>query len=364
MIPYLDLKNETKEIKSEILKTVSDVIDSGQYILGKQTESFEIEFAKLCNTNYAVGVGSGLDALSLILMAYDIGPGDEVILPANSFIATALAVTKVNAKIILCDCDPDSYLLTADTIKPHLTKKTKAIIPVHLFGQPCQMDEIIKLADQHNCIVIEDAAQAHGATNKDRTCGSLGNIAAFSFYPTKNIGALGDGGAITTNDQKIYQKLKKLRNYGSSQKYYHQLLGENSRLDEIQAAILKIKLPLNQKNIDKKTILANTYLKILNKEKLKTPKIHNNIKHAWHIFSIQTNQRDNIIHTLEKNKIGYNIHYPIPIHLQECYSYLNYKKGDFPNTEKQATTSISLPLNISLSTEKIEYISNLINEKI
>lgn len=362
MIKFNDLLAENKLIEKEIKKTINNVVDSGWYILGNEVEKFEEEFADYCNTKYCVGVGNGLEALHLILRAYDIGEGDEVIIPANTYIATALAVSYTGAKPVLVEPNERTYNINPDLIKEKINSKTKAILPVHLYGQPADMDPINKIANQYDLKVVEDAAQAHGALYKGKKAGSLGDAAGFSFYPTKNLGALGDAGAVTTNNKKLAEKIRTLRNYGSHKRYYNKYKGFNSRLDEMQAAILRVKLKYLDKWNNERKEMSYSYIDNINNEDIILPYVPNWADPAWHLFVVRTEERDKIQNYLLEKEIKTKIHYPVPLHLQEAYDEIFLKEGDFPISEKLSKDILSLPFWIGLKTEKINFICGIIEE--
>ncbi len=343
-IPFLDLKAQHSEIKDELDAAYHRVIESGQYILGHEVEAFEQEFATYCDIEHCVGVSNGLEALHLILRAYDIGNGDEVIVPANTYIATWLAVSYCGAKPIPVEPGEKTYNLDPALIEVAITPRTKAIIAVHLYGQPCDMDAINAIARKHGLKVIEDAAQAHGAFYKGRRAGGLGDAAGFSFYPGKNLGAIGDGGAITTNDAALAAKLKMLRNYGSSVKYHNEIKGFNSRLDELQAAFLRVKLKRLDGWNNARSNLVSRYMNGLKNSTLTLPFVPSYSTSVWHLFVVRSLARDTIQNRLQQVGIGTVIHYPIPPHLQPAYSELGYSKGDFPISERIHNEIISLPM--------------------
>lgn len=359
-ILFLDLKRQYHYIKKEINQAIFKVLDHQSFVLGSKLKLFEKKFASYLKSKYVVGVGSGTDGLILALKALGIGKNDEVITPAYSFIATTLAITELGAKPIFVDIDPNTYQINVDKIEKLITKRTKAILPVHLYGAPCRIDQIVKIACKNNLFVIEDSCQSHGATFKEKMTGTFGNIGVFSFYPGKNLGAYGDGGALCTNNKDLYEKILRLRNYGQSKKYYHDTIGINSRLDEIQAAILSVKLKyLNEWN-KKRNQIAQWYKKYLD-SKIKTQIILNNGTSNYHIFMIEADRRKSLQKMLLKQKIYTLIHYPIPIHLQKCYKSLGYKKGSFPNTEKLAKKALSLPMFPELFEKEVKYICESIN---
>jgi dTDP-4-amino-4,6-dideoxygalactose transaminase len=342
-IPFNDLKSEYLEIKSELDEAYARVMNSGYYILGPELEAFEKEFTEYCGVKYCVGVGNGLDALHLILRSYEIGDGDEVIVPAHTFIATWLAVTYAGATPVPVDIFEDTYNINPDLIDKVITKKTKAIIPVHLYGQPADMDPINELAAKYNLKVIEDSCQAHGASYNGKHTGSLGHAAAFSFYPVKNLGAYGDGGAVLTNDIQIAEKVRKLSNYGSLEKYKYEMLGFNSRLDELQAAFLRVKLrKLNEENI-KRTTNVNIYLNELKNTDLRFPKIAEWAEPVWHQFVIRHQQRDKLRRYLTEHGVQTLIHYPLLPYKSDAYKDL-YKKAKFPEAERIVDEILSLPI--------------------
>lgn len=361
-VSFLDLKNAYVELKDELDETYKRVMESGWYILGKECEAFEKEFADYCGTKYCVGVGSGLDALHLILRAYGVGKGDEVIVPANTYIATWLAVSYAGAKPIPIEPDEKTYNINPLLIEQAITERTKAIIPVHLYGQPADMDSINELAKRYNLKVIEDAAQAHGAKYKGRRAGSLGDAAGFSFYPGKNLGAIGDGGAVTTNDSELADKVKILRNYGSRIKYNNEIKGFNSRLDELQAALLRVKLSRLDEWNKRRNTVANKYLECLqNCKEIVLPYVPEWVEPSWHLFVIFCSARDKLQSYLFKTGIDTLIHYPIPPHLSEAYADMEFKVGDFPITEKNAKSVLSLPIGPHISDIHIGEIETRIN---
>lgn len=356
-IPYLNFAPAHTEIETEIFEAFKRTYQSNWYIMGKELKTFEENYASFSNVPFCAGVANGLDALILSLKTLEIGEGDEVIVPSNTYIATWLAVSYVGAKPIPVEPNIHTYNLCAEQIVPHISARTKAIIPVHLYGQSCEMDKIMQLAKEHNLFVIEDNAQAQGAHYNHKLCGSFGHINATSFYPGKNLGALGDAGAITTANEALYEKALILRNYGSKVKYYNVLKGVNSRLDELQAAFLTVKLRHLSKWTDQRKELANYYLDQLKEmDEIILPKTANGAEHVYHIFLIRTRKRDELQAYLSNKGIGTLIHYPVPPHLQEAYKELNYKKGDFPIAEEIAETALSLPLYPGLSKEEVWYV--------
>lgn len=355
-INFVDLKRQYKEIKSEIDLVIKNIVISSQFILGNECSEFEQEFAKFCGVKYAVGVGSGLTALELGMRALGVGVGDEVITPVNSFIASSSAISFTGATPVFVDCLEDTFNIDIKKAEKLITKRTKAIMPVHLYGQLADMDGVLKLAKKYQLLVIEDACQAHGASFKNRMAGSFGALAAFSFYPGKNLGAYGDGGMITTNNKMVAEKIKMLRNYGQKEKYKHLILGWNSRLDNLQAAILRVKLKRLEKWNEKRLENAKLYNKYLEKLPIITPKIYPNYRHIFHLYVVRVNNRDKLAKFLSAKGISTVMHYPLPIHLQPAYKSLGYKKGAFPITEKLAMEILSLPMFPELTQSEIKYI--------
>lgn len=353
-IKFLDLKATYTELKDEMDSAFLEVMDSGWYLQGTSLKAFEEEFAASCGAKYCVGVGNGLDALTLSLRAMDIGEGDEVIVPANTYIASWLAATYAGATPIPVDPCRDTMNIDPKEIEKAITSKTKAIMPVHLYGLPAQMDEINAIAKKYNLRVIEDAAQAHGASYKGKKAGNLSDIAGFSFYPGKNLGAYGDGGAVVTNDQKLAEKVRSLGNYGSIQKYENKYQGVNSRLDEVQAAFLRVKLKrLTEWNLRREKI-ANFYLKSLDGLDLILPANPEWAASSWHLFPVRSKKRDELLKKLNDANIGAIIHYPIPPHLQKAYENLNFKRGDFQISEDIAKEVLSLPIGPHLKMEEVQ----------
>ncbi|MFN4021479.1 MAG: DegT/DnrJ/EryC1/StrS family aminotransferase [Hydrogenophilus thermoluteolus] len=357
MVPFLDLQAAYLELKQEIDEAVKRVLASGRYILGEEVEAFEDEFADFCRARYAVGVGNGLDALHLVLRALGVHEGDEVIVPANTYIATWLAVTLCGAKPVPVEPDPLTYNMDAQKVEAVISERTKAIIPVHLYGQPADLDAIVDIARRHELYVLEDAAQAHGAKYKGKRIGSHGDAVAWSFYPGKNLGAMGDAGAVTTNDPIIAERIRALRNYGSRRKYVNRNVGLNSRLDPIQAAILRVKLPyLDEWNKRRETIARYYSDELSEVHQIVLPKTEKWAETVWHLYVIQHARRDELQDWLRKQKVETLIHYPIPPHLQKAYAYLKIKKGTLPITEKLAKEILSLPIGPHLDIEQAEQV--------
>lgn len=361
-VPFVTFKPMEKELDVDLRNAFERVYTNSWYIEGQEDQRFEKMFAKYCGTNYCVGVGNGLDALFLSLKALGIKAGDEIIVPSNTYIATALAVTYAQAIPIFVEPDINTYNIDPCKIEAAITKKTKAIMPVHLYGQPCDMEPIMKIAHKYNLFVVEDCAQAHGATYKGQKIGSFGNIAGFSFYPGKNLGALGDAGAVVTSDDELSTRVRALGNYGSDYKYHHIMQGNNSRLDELQAAFLSVKLPhLDEVNAARKKI-AQKYLEKINNPQIVLPYVPEYADPVWHIFAIRCQRRDELEQFLNEAGIGTNKHYPIPMHLQECYKDLNFKKGDFPIAEEISDTELSIPMFYGMTEEEIDYVIDKVNE--
>lgn len=364
MIPFLDLKCLNAQYRSELIEACTKVIDSGWYVQGNGCNEFEKEFAEYCGTKYAIGVANGLDALILILRAYkELGimkDGDEVIVPSNTYIASILAISQNNLVPVLVEPDINTYLINPDKIEEKITSKTKAILPVHLYGQTCEMDKINEIAKKNNLKVIEDSAQSHGAYFKDKRSGNLGDASGFSFYPGKNLGALGDGGAVTTNDEELANTIKALANYGSHKKYENLYKGINSRLDEMQASILRVKLRYLDIESTKRREIANYYLENIKNENIILPILRAEDNHVWHLFVIRTNKRDELQKYLAENGIQTLIHYPIPPHKQNAYKEWNNES--YPISEQIHDEVLSLPISSILRLKDVEKIIKIINK--
>lgn len=361
-VPFVSFKPLEKELDKELRNAFERVLDNSWYIGGHEDEEFEKAFAKYCHCKYCVGVGNGLDALMLVLRAMNIGEDDEVIVPSNTYIATALAVTYVGATPVFVEPDIRTYNIDPSKIEERITAKTKAIMPVHLFGQACDMDAIMEIARKNNLYVIEDCAQAHGATYKGKVIGSFGDAAGFSFYPGKNLGALGDAGAVVTNNKELAEKVRTLGNYGSDYKYHHIHKGVNSRLDELQAAFLAAKLPLMDKINENRRSIATKYLQGMHNPVIELPYVMQENVHVWHVFAVRCHRRDELAAYLEAKGIATNKHYPIPMHLQECYIDLGIAKGRLPIAEEISTTELSIPMYYGMTDEEIQYVIDCINE--
>jgi len=360
-VSFVDLQFEYQGIKDEIDAAIAGVLNRSDYVLGKTVNEFEAAFANYCEAEHAIGVDSGFSALELILRAYDIGPGDEVITAANTFIATVLAISNCGARPVLVDVDPETYNLNPDLLESAITPATRAIIPVHLYGQPADMDPILSIAQKHGLRVVEDACQAHGARYKGRRTGSLGDAAAFSFYPSKNLGAYGDGGMVVTDDAAVADQVRLLRNVGQSAKYQHQVKGFNHRLDSIQAAVLCVKLPHLDAGNRWRRETAVRYNRLLANSSVMTPAAADWAEHVYHLYVIQADNRDQLQAHLAKAGIATGIHYPIPIHLQPAYADLAHEPGSFPVTERSAQRILSLPMYPGITPEAVEYTVNTIN---
>ncbi len=359
-VPFLDLKAAHLELREELDAAYRRVMERGWYILGEEVDAFESDFATYCGARHSIGVANGLDALHLILRAMNIGSGDEVIVPSNTFIATWLAVSYSGATPVPVEPYLLTYNINAGAIEAAITSRTRAIMPVHLYGQPADMDAIHAIAGRHNLAVIEDAAQAHGASYKGRRTGTLGTAAAFSFYPGKNLGALGDGGAVTTNDTALAEKIRELRNYGSKVKYHHAVKGYNSRLDELQAAFLRVKLGhLDDWNSRRKSAAAN-YLRCLSSSDLVLPFVPEWADPVWHLFVVRSQHRDSLAKLLTDRGVGTVIHYPIPPHLQGAYSELQLKPGSLPIAERLSREVLSLPMGPHLTADQQNLVASAV----
>ena len=360
-IPFVSFIPLEKELDKELRDAFERVYTRSWYIEGEEDKAFEKAFADYFGVKYAVGSGNGLDALMLALKALGIKEGDEVIVPSNTYIATALAVTYVGATPVFVEPDIKTFNINPSLIEEKITSRTKAIMPVHLYGQACDMDPIMEIAKKHNLYIVEDCAQAHGATYKGQKVGTFGDAAGFSFYPGKNLGALGDAGATVTNNEEIANMVRALGNYGSDYKYHHIYKGNNSRLDELQAAFLSAKLPiLDRVNEDRRRI-ADAYSAGIKNEKVILPYVKDECVPVWHIYAVRCEARDELEKHLKELEIGTNKHYPIPIHLQECYKDLGIKEGCLPIAEEISRTELSLPLYYGMTDEQIQFVIDSIN---
>ena len=361
-VPFVSFLPMEHELDKDLREAFNRVYTRSWYIEGIEDKVFEKAFAEYCDSKYCVGVGNGLDALMLALKALGVGEDDEVIAPSNTYIATALAVTYVGATPVFVEPDICTFNIDPSRIEEKITDRTKAIMPVHLYGQACDMDPIMEIARKHNLYVVEDCAQAHGATYKGKVIGSFGDVAGFSFYPGKNLGALGDAGAIITNNKELADKIHALGNYGSDYKYHHIYKGNNSRLDEMQASFLAAKLPhLNRMNEERRKI-AKMYMNGIKNPEVILPYVPEDMVPVWHIFGIRCKRRDDLEKFLNVAGIGTNKHYPIPMHLQECYKDLGLKEGDFPIAEEISATELSLPMYYGMTDVEVQYVIDKVNE--
>ncbi len=354
-IPLVDLGAQYRPLKAEILSRVAEVLEGMQLFLGPNVQALEREFAAHAGTAYAVGVSDGTTALQIALMACGVGAGDEVITVAHTFVATAEAIVLVGARPVFVDIDPETYTIDVVGIEERITPRTRAIIPVHLYGQPADMDPIMELASRHGLCVIEDACQAHGARYKGRPAGSLGHMAAFSFYCSKNLGAYGEAGMLTTNDARLAERARMLRDHGSPERYRHELIGLNGRLDEIQAAILRVKLPhMPEWNSQRRSNAAHYSALLAGNEAVAVPREAGYAEHVYHLYVVRVPQRDELLAYLREQGVGAGIHYPVPCHLQPALRGLGYRKGDLPATEQAAAEVLSLPMYPELTAEQRE----------
>ena len=361
-VPFAEFVPMHTEIRNDLDDAYKRVMDRSYFIQGKECEKFDEEFAKYCEAKYCVGVATGLDALYLILKAMEIGVGDEVIIPSNTFIATALAVSYTGATPVLVEPEIENYNIDVNKIEEKITSNTKAIIAVHLQGRPADMDAVNEIAAKYNLKVIEDAAQAHGTRYKGKKVGTLSNAAGFSFYPGKNLGALGDGGCVVTNDKELADKVRAIANYGSDYKYHHIYKGTNSRLDEMQAAFLRVKLSMLDKWNEERRRIAKRYLEGINNPNIVLPVAGGeDFDHVYHVFVIRCDKRDELEKYLADAGIGSVKHYPIPIHLQEAYADLNIKEGDLPIAELISNTVLSIPMYYGMTDEQIDYVIDQLN---
>jgi dTDP-4-amino-4,6-dideoxygalactose transaminase len=361
IIPFLNIKAQHETIKDEIATALQEVINNTSFAGGPQVKRFEDNFAGFCQCKHAIGVGNGTDALWMALIGLDIGKGDEVITSPGTFIATAEAISFCGATPVFVDIDEKTYNIDPSLIEAAITPKTKAIIPVHLFGQPADMDPILEIARRHNLVVIEDACQAHNAEYKGRRAGSLADAGCFSFYPGKNLGAYGEAGAVVTNNQELADKMRMFRDHGQRKKYYHAIIGWNTRMDGFQGAVLDVKLPHLPAWTDARRSNANLYNELLKDlPQITLPVEADYAKHVYHVYAIRTKNRDELIKYLSEQGITCGIHYPVPLHLQEAYQFLGYTEGDFPIAEKCAREFVSLPMFPELEKESIQYVADKI----
>ena len=370
-VPFLDLNIQYQSIKPEIDKAIQNVIDHSAFILGKAVSEFEREFAAAHSVKHCIGVSSGTDANHLALWSLGVGPGDEVIIPANTFIATAWGATLCGAKPIFVDCEPDGYTIDATKVEQVITQKSKAIVPFHLYGQSADLDTLAEIANKNKLFLIEDAAQAHLAEYKGKMVGGLSEAASFSFYPGKNLGAFGEAGAVTMNNDQLAINLKMMREHGQSEKYHHEVLGHNYRMEGIQGAVLGVKLKYLKEWTEKRRTVAEKYKKLLGDvEQIVLPKEMPYAKHVYHLFVIRVKEkrekreerRNGLMRYLNENGVATGLHYPVPLHLQNCFKYLGYNKGDFPVSEELAELGLSLPMFPEMSDVQIEYVCDIITK--
>ena len=359
-IQFVDLLRQYHDLKPEIDAAILRAVGRGDFVLGEDMREFEKEFAAFNEVPFCVGVADGTDALHLALLALGVGPGDEVIVPTHTFIASVLAISNTGARPVLVDCDPDYYTVDVKAVERALTSRTKAIMPVHLYGQPADMDPLLQIASDRKLFIVEDTAQGHGATYKGRICGTMGDIGCFSFYPGKNLGAYGDGGAVITRSADLAEKVTLLRNYGQKVKYVHTMKGFNSRLDTVQAAILRVKLKHLAKWNDQRRAAAARYGELLAGTKVGLPKVAPYSNPIWHLYVIQTDDRAGLQRALDAANVSHGIHYPIPVHLQDAYRDLGYKEGSFPVTEALAPRILSLPIFPELSDGETAHVAGAV----
>ncbi len=361
MIPFVDLKAQYHSIKEEIDAAITGVLESSQFVLGKEVAAFEEEFAGYCKTSYAIGVNSGTSALHLALLAAGIGSGDEVITVPFTFVATVAAIVYTGARPVFVDIDHRSFTIDPTQIEARITQRTKAILPVHLYGQPADMDPIREIADRHGLVVIEDGAQAHGAEYKGKRVGGLGDLGCFSFYPGKNLGAYGEGGAVVTNNPGYVRTIRMLRDWGAENKYQHVLKGYNYRMEGFQGAILRVKLRHLNNWTESRRAIAAYYSELLNSSNVQTPIEMPYARHVYHIYAVRTSQRTIMQQALQSQGVQTGIHYPIPVHLLPAYSDLGYKKGDFPISEQAANEVLSLPIFAELSKVQVQAVCDAVS---
>lgn len=361
-VPLLDLKLQYAQIKDEIMPEIMDTIENQAFILGPKVDQLEKEIAQYVDTKYSIGCSSGTDALLLALMAIDIKNDDEVITTPYTFFATAGSIARSGAKPVFVDIDPETYLMRIDQIEAAITPKTKAIMPVHLFGQCVDMDPLLEIAKKHNLKIIEDSAQSIGSQYKGKQAGSMGDAGCFSFFPSKNLGGFGDGGIVTTNDKALYERIRGLRVHGGQVQYQHQEIGLNARLDALQAAVISVKLPHLAKWTEGRRQNADLYDKLFaDNPRIKTPVRKENCYHIFNQYVISLENRDQLKAHLGEKQIGCSVYYPISLHLQKCFEYLGYKQGDFPESEKAALSTLALPIFPELTNEQINYVAETVN---
>jgi dTDP-4-amino-4,6-dideoxygalactose transaminase len=362
VIPFVDLKAQYHSIKAEVDEAILDVLENSSFVLGKHVAAFEEEFAAYCGCVHAAGVNSGTSALHLAMLAAGVGPGDEIITTAMTFVATVAAIGYTGARPVFVDADPVSYTIDPGKIEAAITGRTKAIVPVHLYGQPADMDPILEIARRHNLVVIEDAAQAHGAEYKGRRVGSIGDLGCFSFYPGKNLGAYGEGGAVVTNNPEYNRTIRMYRDWGAEKRYHHVLKGYNYRLEGIQGAILGVKLRYLEQWTNCRIAHAAEYTRLLKGTGLTTPVVMPYGRHVFHVYALRTPRRDQLQQALQSKQVQNGIHYPFPVHLLEAWSDLGYSKGDFPVSERIAAEELSLPMYPELTNEQIQTVVSALRE--
>jgi dTDP-4-amino-4,6-dideoxygalactose transaminase len=364
MIPFVDLRTQYESIRDEINAAIAKVFDTSQFILGSEVAAFEEEFAQYCQTNHGIGVNSGTSALHLALLAAGIGPGDEVITVPFTFVATVAAICYTGATPVFVDIEPHYYSMDVNRIEEVITKRTRAIVPVHLYGQPADMDPIIEIAHRHSLTVIEDAAQAHGAEYNGRRVGGIGHLGCFSFYPGKNLGASGEGGMVVTNGADFARTIRMLRDWGAERKYHHELKGFNYRLEGIQGAILRVKLRYLENWTEARRTNASRYDQLLKNTAVLTPALAPGVRHVYHVYAIRVSDRDSLQQSMLKSGVQTSIHYPIPVHLQPAYADLGYRRGDFPESEKAANEVLSLPLFPEMTEGQVETVVEAVGKGI
>jgi dTDP-4-amino-4,6-dideoxygalactose transaminase len=361
-IPLVDLTTQYAEIKSEVDRAISRVLEAGQYVLGTEVSAFEEEFASYCGAQHGIAVSSGTSALHLALLAAGVGPGDEVVTVPFTFVATVAAIRYTGARPVFVDIDPDSYTMSMDRVEDAITSRTKAVLPVHLYGQPADMDPLLDIARRYGLTVIEDAAQAHGAEYKHRRVGAIGDLGCFSFYPGKNLGAYGEGGIVVTNNSEHAAAIRMLRDWGQARKYHHVVKGYNYRMDAIQGAILRVKLPRLQAWNDGRRLRAACYDELLAGEGLRTPRQMSYARHVYHVYAVRTSARETLQGVLESRRVQTGIHYPVPVHLQQAHADLGYGRGDFPHSEQAAREVLSLPMFAELTYNQQQRVADVIHE--
>jgi dTDP-4-amino-4,6-dideoxygalactose transaminase len=361
-VPFVDLRSQYLSIKKEIDEAIARVLDTTSFVLGREVEAFEAAFAEYTGARFCIGINNGTAAIQLAVMACGMGAGDEVMVPANTFFASAEAVSTAGATPVFVDADADSYNIDASKIEAAITERTRAVLPVHLYGQSADLDAVFEIASRRNLIVIEDAAQAHGSLYKGRRVGALARAGCFSFYPGKNLGAYGEGGAVVTNDEEVARRVRLLRDHGSERKYHHEIVGYNFRLEGIQGAVLNVKLRHLDKWNDLRRAHAARYNELLSESGLTLPREMAYARHVYHLYVVQSEGRDQLQQTLSEQGVQTGIHYPIPIHLQPAYASLGYSRGDFPEAERQAERVLSLPMFPELTEEQLKRVAEAIGK--